>query len=228
MNISECFNFLNFWINKSTGAWYTIQELTDLIDNGQMSLYNDYQPKAATSQRIKDALSPFKETYTFTPSDTLLGIVTVPTERNYMNLLALEIRYAISGRSITKYVPIEVTNEDVKAERLNSQIDTVAATSPVAEQIDKASWQLYPKIQYFGEVTFYRRPVRPVFGYSLISERVVVYNSGTSTQLEWHETQHQEVLLKALSSIGINLRDQEIAEWAQIKTSQNFVGQNKL
>lgn len=228
MNISEAFDFLNFWINKKLGAWYSIDELTQLVDRGQMAVYNDYQPKASTSQRIKDALSPFKETYDLTPANTLLGVVTVPSDRNYLNLLDFSIRYSISGRGITKYVALENLNEDERADRLNSQIDPVTITSPILEQIGVGSWQLTPEVQYFGKVTFYRRPIKPVFAYTLISGRVVVYDAANSTQLEWSETQHDEILIKALSSVGINLGEQDIQQWAEVKSQQNFSGVNRI
>jgi hypothetical protein len=226
MNLQECFDFLNFWINKSLGSWYTISELELLVDRGQMALYNDYQPKASTSQRIKDALSPFRDSYSFTPADTVSGIVTVPANRNYLNLLDLSVRYAISARSLTQQVPIVIYNEDERADRLNSQVDPVTVTSPIAEQTGDGQWQLYPESQYFGKVTFYRRPVKPVFGYSVISGRVIVYDPNTSTELEWKETQQTEVLLKALSSIGINLSAGDLQQWSEVKNQQNYQGIN--
>ena len=45
----------NIYINKFTGSWYTIEELEDLLDFGQMALYSDLKPKYATSQLIKHA-----------------------------------------------------------------------------------------------------------------------------------------------------------------------------
>ena len=56
MNINESFEFLNFWINKVTGAWFTISQLEEIVDRGQISLFSDLLTKYATSQRIKDAL----------------------------------------------------------------------------------------------------------------------------------------------------------------------------
>jgi hypothetical protein len=228
LNLQEQLDFLNFWINKSTGSYYTVSELVSLIDYGQMAVYNDYQPKASTSQRIKDALSPFKDTFDFTPSDTVGGVLTIPSDRNYLNLLDLQIRYAISGRSMTKYVPLSILNEDERADRLNSQIDVVSVTSPVAEQVGDGSWQLFPKMQYFGSISFYRRPAKPVFGYNLISGRVVVYDASASTELEWKETQHTEILIKALQSIGVNLGEGELQQWAEIKSQQNFNNSNHI
>jgi len=66
VNLNDIFNFLNFYINKFTGSWYTVEELENVLDFGQMALYSDLKPKYATSQLIKDALSPFRESYNFT------------------------------------------------------------------------------------------------------------------------------------------------------------------
>lgn len=228
MTILECHEALQFFIDKYIGGYYSSSELDSLLDRGQMALYGDYLPKASTSQRIKDALSPFKATYEITPANSLLGLVTIPSAQKYLNLLDFEIRYAISGRGMTKYVPLENVNEDERAEKLSSQIDSPTVTSPVLEQMGDGSWQLYPKSQYFGKVTFYRRPAKPVFGYSLISGRVISYDSGTSTQLEWKETQHNEILIKALASIGVNLGAGDITQWAEIKSQQNFNNLNHI
>ena len=217
MNISEAFDFLNFWINKNTGAWYTISELTEIVDRGQMSLYEDLQPRYATSQRIKDALSVFKEKENFTTQRS--GNIIV-TDSRYLNLLDIQIYFQISNRTV--YYPLDILNEDVRADRLNSQLDPVTITSPVAEQVAAKTFRLYPASQYNGNITFLRRPIKPVFAYTVISGRVIVYNSVNSTQLEWNETWHNAILIKALSSIGINLTDSEVAQYAELKSQSNY------
>lgn len=217
MNISEAFDFLNFWINKNTGAWYTISELTEIVDRGQMSLYEDLQPRYATSQRIKDALSVFKQKENFT---TQISGNIIVTDSRYLNLLDIQIYFQISNRTV--YYPLDILNEDVRADRLNSQLDPVTITSPVAEQVAAKTFRLYPASQYNGNITFLRRPIKPVFAYTVISGRVIVYNSVNSTQLEWNETWHNAILIKALSSIGINLTDSEVAQYAELKSQSNY------
>jgi hypothetical protein len=59
-----------------------------------------------------------------------------------------------------------------------------------------------------------------------VSGRVVVYNANTSTQLEWGQEWVTPILLKALSSIGINLRDAEVQQYAEMKNQNNFLNQN--
>lgn len=223
MNIAEAVDFIQFWINKRTGAWYTVDEAISVVDAGQMSLYRDLKPKYATSQWVKDALSPFREVYNFTTA--VSGNVIVP-DTDYLDLLDIQIFFQVSNRTV--YAPIKLVNEDERAKRLNSQIDPVTATSPIGEQIGLRTFRLYPASIYNGNATYLRRPVKPVYGYTVISGRVIVYDPNTSTQLEWRETEHIPLLLKGLQSLSINLSDAEIQNFAQIKTQDNWQGINRL
>lgn len=224
MNIQEVSNYFNFFINKYTGSWFTISELMTALDRGQMALYSDFKSKYATSQYVKDALSPFRDSYNFTTA--VSGYVIVPSNTNYLDLLDIQIYFTVSDRTI--YYPVKLVNEDERAERLNSQLDPVTVTSPIGEQTALRTFRLYPAGAYNGNVTFLRRPVAPVFGYTLISERVVVYDPNTSTQLEWRETEVNEVVIKALQILGINLTAEDITQWAEVKSQQNFTGVNRI
>lgn len=228
MQLNEAFDFINFWVNKFTGSYYTVSELELVLDRGQMSLYEDLQPKYATSQRIKDALAPFRATYDFTPSTTVSGYIVIPSNSNYLNLLDVQISFLISNRTV--YYPVAMINEDERANRLNSQIDPVTVTSPIGEMTAPRFIRLYPTAApgYTGTVTYFRRPVKPVFGYTVISGRVIVYNAATSTQLEWSENWQNAVLAKGLSSIGINLSAQDIEQYAELKTNSNYQSINML
>lgn len=225
MNISQCFDFLNFWINKVTGAFFTISELTQLVDRAQLAHYTDLKPKYATSQYVKDALSPFKRKWPFTPTGTISGYIVVQDDQ-YLDAIDLQIIYLISN--LTVYYPVPIINEDERANRLNSQIDPVTITSPIAEQTAQRYFMMYPTVGYTGTINYFRRPIAPVFGYSIVSGRIIVYDPNTSTQLEWRDTEIDTILLKALRSIGINLTSADIAGWAQTQSQQNFSGVNKL
>jgi len=223
LNIAEAVDFIQFWVNKKTGAWYTIDESISVVDAGSMAMYRDLKPKYATSQWVKDALSPFREVYNFTTA--VSGNVIVP-DTEYLDLLDLQIFFQVSNRTV--YAPVKLVNEDERANRLNSQVNPVTATSPIGEQIGLRTFRLYPAGVYNGNVTYLRRPVKPVYGYTVISGRVIVYDQNASTQLEWRETEHIPLLLKGLQSLGINLSDAEIQNFAQIKTQENWQGVNRL
>ena len=223
MDLNDQINFLNFLIAKERGQFYTIPELENLLDYGQMSVFDDLHQKYATSQRIKDALIPFKEIYNFTTLTS--GYVIVPDSR-YLKFLDLQIYYNISDRRV--YYPVKLINEDERADRLNSQIDPVTSTSPIGEQTAVKTFRLYPAHAYNGNVTYLRRPVKPVFGYNVISGRVIVYNPATSTQLEWGQDWINTILIKALKSIGINIKEADVSGFAEAASQANYTGLNMM
>src|SRR5215813_9134589 len=114
MNIKDAFDFLNFWINKYLGSYYTIPELELVADRGQMAYYSDIKPRYATSQLVKEILSPFRNTYDFNPTKTISGVISIPSDSNYLDLLDVQITYQISNRTI--YYSVPMVNEDVKSQ----------------------------------------------------------------------------------------------------------------
>jgi hypothetical protein len=226
MKLQEAFDFLNFWINKSTGAWYTISELELICDRGQMSLYEDLQMQYATSQRIKDALVPFRATYNFTPANTISGVVVVPSNSEYVNLLDLQVRFTDSS-NISNYVSVKMYNEDETSFRLMSQIDPVTTNFPIGEVLAPRYFKIYPTAGYTGTVTYFRRPKKPTAVYSTVG-RTIVINEALSTQLEFPENWQNAVLMKALGSVGINIGEADIMQYAELKNQSNFQSQNMV
>ncbi len=225
LNLQDVFNELNFYINKFTGSFYTIPELENLVDIGQMGIYSDFKPKYAESQLAKEILSPFRATYNFTTQ--VSGYVVVP-DSNYLDLLDLQIFFMISNREV--FFQPQALNEDNRADVLNSQENPVTITNPAMEQTAPKTFRLYPinPNGYNGTVTYLTRPIKPVFGYSVISGRVIVYNPNTSTQLLWRDSEIQSIIIKSLQAAGINLRAEDVMAWSQAKSEGNYVNMNRI
>jgi len=223
LTLQDVFDELNFYINKFTGSYYTISELENALDIGQMGVYSDFKPKYATSQLSKEILSPFRATYNFTTQ--VSGYVIVPAT-DYLDLLDIQIYFQISNRTV--YYPVKLINEDERATRLNSQIDPVTITSPIGEQTAQKTFRLYPTGTYNGNVTYLTRPVKPVFGYNVISGRIIVYDPNTSTQLQWRDSEIPMVIQKSLEVLGINLSAADVSAFAAAKTNQNYINVNRL
>jgi len=350
MNIKESVDYLNFWIKKERGSFYTIEETVQLIDRAQIGLYNDIIQRYATSQIVKDTLEPFKNKYYFTPDTTRSGLIII-NDTDYFNLLNCTINYtdtSYMSNGRTSYYGLKLTNEDELGDRLNSQINVPTTIAPVAQElntnvtinnyqasitfntyvdisgetiqffvqdpilnnIELCSYvvsntittsdelaqavyevlllnqygytmsidgstiyvnpridlldsingvnlsyeapvdaditltsftkisqtlpklyqiQLYPSTDsYTGTLYYMKRPIKPVYGYTIVGGRQIVYNPETSTQLQWRDTDIDTILLKALSSIGINLSDQEVSQFAELKSSENYQGVNHI
>ena len=234
MNIKEAVDYLNFWIRKERGAFYTIDESVNIIDLAQNAYFNDIMPKYATSQIVKDTLQPFKETLTFSPTTTTNGRITI-NDINYYDLLDCSISFIQDGRD--QFYSIKMTNEDELADKLNSQINPPIPTAPVGQMFTTRDAlqnvlyqiQLYPRQNiYEGFIHYMRKPIKPVYAYNVVGGRVIVYDPANSVQLEWRSNDVNKILLKALLSIGINLSDQEVSQFAEMKSQENYQGVNNL
>jgi len=303
MNIKDCVDYINFWIRKERGSFLTIEESVAVIDLGQIAYYNDIIPKYATSQIVKDCLTPFRTTYNFNsaasdpqlvsiPNTFLVSVITanaassgttinvsstnglvigrivivntgvglfqpdtvitkiisstsfevsiapittiqsgatisVFDSRVYLDMLDMEIVFNQNGRDT--YYPIKMTNEDERSNKLNSQIDPPLPTAPLGEIVAPRTIRLYPaNNNYIGSVSYMRRPKKPVYGYSIVGGRNIVYDPINSVQLEWRDTDINMILIKALLSVGINLSDAEVSQFAEMKSQQNYQGVNHI
>lgn len=219
MDLNDLYTRLNFYINKAQGGWYSPEELTEMVDTAQHILFNSYYDKYATSQRLNDALAPFKTDYQFTLVATPDGLITPPA--NYRRLLAL-YTVVTGADNVTRKRPVEIINEEELAIRLNSQVVPVTVNDPIA--VLKSDWniQLYPDDPAAGVLTYLRQPVKPFYDYSVVSGRVIVYDQAGSTQLEWSDNDCQMIIQLALNGLGINLSEADILQYSEQKIQQNF------
>lgn len=228
MNINDIHNVILFYINKEQQGYITHEEIDTVLDRAQMILFDQYHtnPKIPAkaqaelygeSQRIDDALSPFKDKYTFIGADTPSGIISLPT--NYIHLIALYTTTYNSQLGRNVYSAVQVLSEEELIERLESQVIPVSSEDPVAIMNSQNKIQLFPEVASTGAVYYFRRPAVPKFGYVQVG-RNVTYNPITSTQLEWRETDINNIIITALQFYGINLSYPELVQFAATKEAQ--------
>ena len=75
---------------------------------------------------------------------------------------------------------------------------------------------MFPAQGYAGTLYYLKRPAKPVLGYTLVS-RVITYDSGTSTQLEWDDEEINNVVFKAMQLLGVNLQSADVVGFFQNK-----------
>jgi len=210
LDLQVSLNLLNFYINKAQGAWYPPEELCAIADNGQLRYYKNCFIKHGTGQRLNDALAPFKKKVPFTTDAN--GLLSVPND--YMDLIDISPNNALT---------CPVLNDDELAMRKKSQVIPMSLNRPFAEEVEDWDYQLYPQVVQSGILTYFSRPPVPVFVYTIVSGRVIVYNQGASTQLLWGDDEIDSVLLAALETIGINLGEADILQWSMAKNAQNML-----
>lgn len=220
MTLDNAYTFLNFLINKNQGGWYAPETLDLLVDRAQMSLFNDYYMEFGASQRLNDALSPFKKQFTFSNVTSPTGLITMPDDYSHLLSVYTVIQNSITGSAQNRPVPI--LNEDEKVARDNSQIYPPTTTDPYGIIVENWNVQLYPQTAQAGVVFYLARPVAPYYSYDVVSGRVIVYNPTLSTQLQWADKDIVSILVKTLSFLGINLSEQDVLQYAEQKDQLNI------
>jgi hypothetical protein len=210
-------------INKYQGEYFPPETIDSWLDTAQMALFNDYYIQFAKSQRIVDALAPFKNKFVFTNVTTPGGIVTVPSD--YFDAIRLSVVVQDTD-GITKIRPCPRLNDDELTARINSQIKPPTLMWPVCETIQNWNLQLYPNVPMAGTLSYLQRPKAPVFNYTTVGG-VIVYNQAGSTQMLWADKEIEGIILKALEYAGINTREQDLQSWSNQEDQQNILTPNK-
>lgn len=218
MDLQEVHNIIRFYVNKFQMGWFTPGELDSVLDRAQLRLFAERFEPYAIDQHLHDSLLPFKSEYVFTNGSSPGGLITLPS--NYLHLLAVQTN--IVDGAVNLYIPAEIMNEAQISYRRTSQLIPISVKAPVALlKVTGASKQvqLYPDSVSAGIVYYLRRPAKPVFAYSVLG-RVVTYNSGASTQLEWDELETEKIIMKTLGLLGINLQASDIIQIADMKDKE--------
>jgi hypothetical protein len=217
MTIFDIQFWIDFLTDKAQGVYFTHEEKDMALDRAQMQYYNEQYAYYAVAQKMQESLSPFKTKYSFLTSDTPSGLITAPADYQY--LIGGQIVYMESSR--TRYKALKVVSSDELAYRLDSQVRPVTATKPIAVMAGKVSGisliQLYPKQTFAGEIDYLRRPAVPKYAYTQ-SGREFTYDSANSVQMEWGESELNEIILRALSFLGISIDDQLVTQYAEAKS----------
>lgn len=234
MSIGDVHSIILFYLNKEQNGFVSHDEIDMVLDRAQMAYFADLyaNPKLRTqtgtalpptygnNQRIDDGLSPFKETFQFasngSPNPNVNGIISLP--EGYMHLIGLYTTQYSSGLGRNIYTAVQVVNEWELIERLESQVIPVSLDDPIAIMSKERKIQLYPMQAQNGVVHYLRRPAVPSYDQE-ISGRTIT--SGSDAQdLEWGESDINNIIVKALSYFGLNLSSVDITQFGELKNQQ--------
>lgn len=222
MTIDQVYKFVDFIIKKSnSGGYLTPDEFNLIINRAQIQYFNklygnqnDYRydrpvPKIAyaITEKISNSLSPFLSDSTALVIDGN-GQVNIPSDL----FQTVSITHTIDN------IEYEITRveQDRIANNLSSYYDAPTSDFPIYSQL-RTKFQFYPKNLATASLFYLKKPTDMVWGYTTVSGRPV-YNSGTSVQPLWKDMDMNEIIYIALSYIGVNLKDPDVSQFAQLKT----------
>jgi hypothetical protein len=222
MNINQAHQFIDFLVRLSNSGVYLSPTEQDLILNRAQTQYfnklygnqNDYRydrpvPKIsyAITEKISRSLAPFLSDPTALVIDGN-GQVNTPTD----------LYQTVSVTHTVSSVDYEVTRveQDRVSNNLTSSIEAPDAKYPIYTQL-RTKLQFYPKNLATATIVYLKKPIDMVWGYTIVNG-VPVYNSATSVQPVWEDMDMNEVIYLALSYAGLNIKDADVSQFANVKT----------
>lgn len=147
------------------------------------------------NERIADSVSPLIYKTILPISGT--GVASRPSDYEYMDAM-----FSVYGN-----YNIRFAQEDRLASFVDSEIDPISS-NPVY-LIYHEGFKFYPDRPY-GEnqarLSYVRNPPSIVWGYTLDSNGIPVYNPATSQDPVWSETDAYQIIVRALALAGVNLQ----------------------
>lgn len=218
MDLKLIHNRLLFLANKEQNFW-SRPEIDEKLHMAQLWAFNQYYRGYAKSTEIQDALAPFKIKYTFTTSNTPLGVINFNDTR-YAHFLSLYVQYT-DGKGRVRTSDKKQVNEDEIGSRLDSQLTPVTLTTPVINIKGKGQIQLFPELPNSGYAYYLQYPLAPNFYYTQVG-RAITYDAALSTQLLWNETCINQIIIKTLQLLGINIDDKALTQFTQAKEQEQI------
>ncbi|MEE9337996.1 MAG: hypothetical protein V3U87_07955 [Methylococcaceae bacterium] len=228
ININELKIYIDYISNKEqSGNNYTPSQFNLLVKRGVEdiqrwligleALYQPGNPAPAVAyevtQKVKDDLRWLKENPTL-PVDNN-GRMVIPSDYVYVTAITYkEIKNTDCGAKQTLR-PVERIDDDKWANRLSSTIKKPTKQYPVCIFYDKDYVLFEPKDLGSVEFSYIREMATAVWGYTLVDE-VPVYKDTLSIDVDLPEILLNDLARIILGYMGINLREQELMQYAEV------------
>jgi hypothetical protein len=234
MTINEAVIFIDAQARKNQVGNITIAQKNAYFKRAQLEIVNDlfgnieeYQmgrpvPRKAfeVTSIISDDLSPLIKATDITQMAS--GIATKPSD--FLYFINLESDYYTNPTTpggtdaYQSWVQVDFVTHAEKASRMNSHIDYPDKFTPIAVNYS-GYFQIYPDTIQKVRLTYLRKPLDPVWGYTT-TNGAPVYNYAASQDFELPETVHTKICQKVLEYIGISTRDEELISVSDKKLKQ--------
>tara|TARA_R110002020_G_scaffold54322_2_gene151594 strand:- start:125 stop:847 length:723 start_codon:yes stop_codon:yes gene_type:complete len=238
ININELYKFVQFVSNKEQSGYVKPSEFNLAVDRAQMQLfmerYNnpaEYQPGRPVprvayqqTQKVSDDLRPFiKKVYQPLLNGGKFLWSNLP---DYMHLSSLRAQYYkvdnTNGESELRSSGVRILDDSELSSYLDSSILQPTPEYPIAA-IYNGYLQVYPTNITGIDVTYLSRPIKANWAFTVnATTGMPDYDDATSTDLNWSDELFNEIGVRILSFIGVNLKDNTITQYSELKKQQGI------
>ena len=230
ISINELKTYIDFISNKEqSGNNYTPEQFNMLVKRAVediqrwlIGLEAQYQPGAPVpavayevTQKVKDDLRWLKKNPVLTVDAN--GRMTIPEDYVYVtSIIYEEVKNTDCGPTATQR-SVERIDNDKWANRLSSSIKKPTKKYPVCIFYDKDYVLFEPKDLGKVKFTYIRQITPPFWNYQIDpTTEVPLYNPVGTIDIELPEILLNDLARLVLGYMGINLREQELSQYAEL------------
>lgn len=202
MRIDAIHNRMDVIMDKLQSGYFSPEEKDEALDFASMAKFNVYLPIYGKDMDSREALKPFKVVKQFETNSEGVFTLTDCSRLLSGNLMVLK-----DGKALKR--GFVIPNEDEIDGKRNSQLKPITLMYPIVEVLNETEYRVEPVMETGGEVTYLKRPNKPKFAYSSISDDVPVYDDAQSVQLNWNDKYVDDIIFSAIGFLGIPLS----SEW---------------
>lgn len=206
-------------LNKEQRGYLTPQEFNLFANQAQLEIFEQYFFDLNQYMRLKDNNTEYAQMYKLV--DEKLSIFKTYGTLSYSSgKFTLPTNLHKLGTVI--YNSKEVEKIDIKQllDYQASKLTQPNTDAPV--YIYNTGIELYPTTITSGvTATYVRKPNTAVWGYTNVNNNAL-YNAGTSTNFELHETEEANLVIKILMYAGLTIKDPSVAQVADAKETKKI------
>jgi hypothetical protein len=215
--IKQIHDLIALAIDKGYTQWIPDADIDNVVDSQQMVLFRDLVKQFPQNKRVRNDLLPFEvqEDITIT---SRVGSLPAAFEQ--------EIEFwstaGATGATAPKY-PVTIVEPGFYRRRVNDVVDPPSANNLFAIIHNSATGPSGPKslaIEVSNQVSpikcvYFKRPTKPVYGTTGPTNGQYLYDSTTTTDVDWSETMHDILVERSLSILGLSMRDGQVQRSGQ-------------
>lgn len=209
--IKDVVDLVEFLAGKNIATKQPPEKIDLVLYEISCSLFNGYIDHYAKTQKIARELEPFLRVKDLT---LIGGKVDLPEDFQLLRY------YEIDGADQCDFVL-----DPFWSKRKRSRVRPPSLRRPIARVEEQGTEpQSFAFEVFVGTETpapattriyYFKTVNKPKYGYDPVGTRYV-YNESTTIDLEWGQLLFPEIKLKALNSLGINLREQEVTQYTEM------------
>lgn len=183
--------FIKLLKNEGQGHFNSPEDIDSALNAGSIDKANEEKRLFESTGFISNNLSNFKKVASVSLSS---GFGSKPGDYDY----------ATAGLTSDESGNVDIVPDSEWYSRKNDPIDPPTEDHPICSI--RSNIEVIPHSVISFSLHYLRLPIKMVFGYT-INDDQIIYSSGSSTNCDWPESCHTDIILRACVYLGVPLSD---------------------